>query len=131
MIKSRIVCAAVLSALAIVTASAADRPSNWPTFIGAAPPPESPYYVIDQGPELSGPGIMIVEIRFTNTDMKRAYPFIGTSDDLTRVVVPATDFFGAAPAATVRRKIRSRHSARPTAVRRMPTKAPVTLNPAE
>ena len=137
MIKSRIVCAAVLSALAIVAASAADRPSSRPSFIDAAPPPESPYYVINPGPELSGPGIMIVEIGLTNTDMKRSYPFVGTSDDLTRVVMPATDFYGAAPAVTVRRQVRSRarHGARSMMARRMPVKAPakapMTLNPAE
>ena len=130
MIRLRIaVCAAVLSALAIATAAAADRPSRGPFFIHAPAPGESPYYVVDQGPELSGPGIMIAEIPLTGTDMRRSYPFVGTADDLTPVV--ATDFYGAAPAvivpgATVRRQVRSRsrHGARAMTARRMPVKAP-------
>lgn len=123
------VTAAVLSAFAMATAAAADRLSRSPVFIHAPAPGESPYYVINQGPELSGPGIMIVEIPLTGTDMRRSYPFIGTSDDLTPVVMATTDFYGAAPAtygppATVRRQIRSRsrHGARPTAWRPKPAK---------
>ncbi|MPZ56415.1 MAG: hypothetical protein GEU91_07925 [Rhizobiales bacterium] len=93
MIRSYIVCVAVLFGLAIMPAGAADPPLSRP-FYGEAPPAAewwiaSPYYVVNHGPELSGPGIVITEIGFTNTDLKRSYPFIGTVDDLTPVVVPA------------------------------------------
>jgi hypothetical protein len=36
-----------------------------------------PYFVVDHGPEYSGPGIFINRISWTNTDLQRSYPFIG------------------------------------------------------
>lgn len=38
-----------------------------------------PYFVVDHGPEYSGPGIFISRISWTNTDLQRSYPFIGRS----------------------------------------------------
>jgi hypothetical protein len=39
----------------------------------------APYFVVDQGPEFSGPGITITAITWTDTDLQRAYPFLGRS----------------------------------------------------
>ena len=99
MIRARIICIAALLALAVTPATAADRPQNSPTYIDATAPAAAaaPFYVVNQGPELSGPGIMITEIGVTRTGVRRSYPFIGTYDDLTRVVA-WRDYYGVMPA---------------------------------
>jgi hypothetical protein len=37
----------------------------------------TPYFLVDQGPEYSGPNITITRLRFVNTDVRRRYPFVG------------------------------------------------------
>ena len=102
MIRPHILTTALL-ALSIIPAAAADRPAHapWvgpvtgPAVIYAAPPvvavpvavphryavrryARAPYFVVDQGPEFSGPNIAITEITWTETDVHRAYPYIGS-----------------------------------------------------
>jgi len=36
-----------------------------------------PFYLVNHGPEYSGPGIIITEIGLTNTDLRLTDPFIG------------------------------------------------------
>ena len=109
MIRSLVVFASVLFMSAGTPVAAADWPGG---FVMARPVGPSPYYLVNQGPVLSGPGIMIIEIGLTPTDLKRAYPFIGTSDDLTPLVA-TTDFYGVVPATVApRRWSRSRAHAR-------------------
>ena len=88
MIRLRVVCAAALFGLAILPAAAADRPGTYvEAYAGRAP-----YYVVNHGPEISGPGIMITDIALTGTDLRRSYPYIGTYDDLTKVVSTRDDY---------------------------------------
>jgi hypothetical protein len=72
-------------------ASAADRPVIGPRVIYATPPVVrpyvvaptvyvQPYFIVNQGPELSGPDISISKLSYVNTDLHRSYPFIGTYD---------------------------------------------------
>jgi hypothetical protein len=46
-------------------------------YAPVAYPPRKPYFVVDQGPEFSGPDIVITAITWTDTDQRRKYPFIG------------------------------------------------------
>jgi hypothetical protein len=84
MIRSYVAFFSVLCALAVTPAAAADL-SYGPHHI-PAPPVIQPFYLVDQGPQLSGPGIMIVHIGLKWTGVRRPYPFIRPYDDLTRVV---------------------------------------------
>lgn len=73
MLRTLTACAAILSAFA-VPAGAADlapySPYPWP----------SPYYVVNQGPVFSGPGIMVIDIGYTVTGLSQPYPFVGPCD---------------------------------------------------
>lgn len=42
-----------------------------------ARPLRAPYFLVDQGPEYSGPNITITRLHFVNTDVHRRYPFVG------------------------------------------------------
>ena len=90
MIRLCAICAALLG-LAILPAAAADRPG---TYFEAY---RTPYYVVNHGPEISGPGIMITDIPLTRTDLRLSYPYIGTHDDLTKVV-STRDYYTVLPA---------------------------------
>jgi hypothetical protein len=94
MIRLCAICFAMLG-VAILPAAAADRPGTY--YVKAAYVGSAPYYVVDHGPEISGPGIMITEIRLTNTDVRQSYPYIRSSGDVTRFV-PTTDYYGVLPA---------------------------------
>jgi hypothetical protein len=72
-------------------AGAADRPVIGPRVIYATPPVVrpyvvapavyvQPYFIVNQGPEFSGPDISISKLSYVNTDLHRSYPFIGTYD---------------------------------------------------
>jgi len=68
---SRIVWTAVLFGIASSSATAADLGGYY--YVKKAP---SPWYVVNQGPELSGPGISVAYIGLTKTGVKRHYPFV-------------------------------------------------------
>jgi hypothetical protein len=100
MIRPRIASAAILLTLAAWPATAADWPVRRP-MVYQAPPAvyvyaPSPFYVVNQGPEHSGPGIMIVDLGYTHTDLKRTYPFIGRTDGIP-VRFRSSDFYGITP----------------------------------
>jgi hypothetical protein len=73
MTLSRIVSAAVLSGIAIMPAAAADLSSG---YIVHRRPVASPFYLVNQGPVLSGPGISIIYVGLTRTGVRRAYPYV-------------------------------------------------------
>jgi hypothetical protein len=124
MSRTRIVFAALATLGALGPAVAADLPP-YPAVV--APPARiatvgtwaaySPYYIVNQGPELSGPGIMVVGIGITPSGLHRAYPFIGRVDDLTPLLAVRPDYYGDDPT-TIHRTVRyrasgwSRHKAR-------------------
>jgi hypothetical protein len=95
MIRTIVASCVLLSALAVTPAAAADLPMGWRRAVGTDAWIASPYYVVDQGPVFSGPGIMIVEIGITPPRLMR-YPFIGRSNNLTRVV-PSSDYYTVYP----------------------------------
>ena len=115
MIRSRVVHAAVLCGLAILPAAAADRPGIYVESYAKW----APYYLVNQGPEISGPGIVVTAIGYTRTHLRRSYPYIVTYDDRTRYVA-TTDYYGALPATldpAVRVPPRSRPSSRRKPIR--------------
>jgi len=69
---SRIACTAVLSGIAVMPAAAADLSGR---YMVHRPRPQ-PFYLVNQGPVLSGPGISIVWIGLTKTGLRRSYPYI-------------------------------------------------------
>jgi hypothetical protein len=85
MIRSHFAVAAILLGLAVEPAAGADLHHGY--FVPAPPPlvEPSPFYLVDQGPRLSGPGIMITEIGITRTDLRQSYPFIGSYHDFAHV----------------------------------------------
>ena len=93
MIRSFVSSCVLLSALAVTPATAADLPMGWRRAVSAEAWVASPYYVVDQGPVFSGPGIMIVEIGITPTHLM-SYPFIGRSDSLARRRVRGLSRYG-------------------------------------
>jgi hypothetical protein len=79
MIRLHLVCAAVLSVLTCLPAAAADLPLRHPWFAPAkAYWGREPFYLVNQGPVVSGPDIAITDIGYTNTDVHRSYAFIGS-----------------------------------------------------
>jgi len=96
----RLLCTAALSGLTIAPAVGADRSPAAPMVIEGPSPVvgPTPFYLVDQGPELSGPGIMVVATRMVNTDLHQTYPFIGMSDDLSPLMV-TSDYYGVVPLA--------------------------------
>jgi hypothetical protein len=102
MIQSRLICAVVLTGLALAPAVAADRPLHQRAYVKAAPVMvetwgPAPYYVVDQGPEYSGPGIMIVAFRIKNTDLRQPYPYVSGHSHHPHFVA-TTDYYGVLPA---------------------------------
>jgi hypothetical protein len=100
MTRPRLVLAAAMLAGTMMPAAAADWPMR---RVYRAPPPAvvaapavQPFYLVNQGPEYSGPGIHIVEIGFTDTNLRRNYPFIGRSDGIPVRFRPG-DFYGITP----------------------------------
>ena len=81
MIRLRIVTATVLSVMAVMPAAAADL-SGYRGYYVKAP---QPYYVVNQGPMFSGPGITVTYIGLTWTGVKRAYPFVRPYPHVRRV----------------------------------------------
>ena len=103
MIGSRVIYALVLCGLSIVPAAAADPPFYRPGYIKAPPAiveirAPAPYYVVNHGPEYSGPAIMIVGFRIKDTDLRRSYPFISGYPHYAHVTTMA-DLYGVLPAA--------------------------------
>jgi len=68
--RSRIFWTAVLFGIASMPAAAADLGGY---YVKAAP---SPWYVVNQGPVLSGPSISVAYIGITKTGVKRHYPYV-------------------------------------------------------
>jgi hypothetical protein len=68
--RSRILWTAVLFGIASMPAAAADLGGY---YVKAAP---SPWYVVNQGPVLSGPSISVAYIGLSRTGVKRHYPFV-------------------------------------------------------
>jgi hypothetical protein len=79
--RLRLVCAAAAAALAC-PALAADYPGRHAAVYWWS----GPYYIANQGPEISGPGIVITEIPFTPTGVRRHYPYIRSFRRLPHVV---------------------------------------------
>jgi hypothetical protein len=99
MIRSSVVPVAILCALAVVPAAAADYPYRGP-YVDVAPVNAwavEPFYVVDQGPQLSGPGIMITHIGLKWTGVRRHYPFVATYQDFARIE-SRPDYYGVMPA---------------------------------
>lgn len=69
--RSRFLWTAVLFGIASMPAAAADLGGYY--YVKKAP---SPWYVVNQGPELSGPGISVAYIGLTKTGVKRHYPYV-------------------------------------------------------
>lgn len=95
--RTTVTVAAMLSALSLTPAVAADlyvAPAP-PPVVYAPPPypaavpgyvvwggwslyrPHKPYFLVDQGPDYSGPEITVTRLRFVDTDLRRRYPFVG------------------------------------------------------
>lgn len=134
MIRPHILTTALL-VLSVMPAAAADRPARapWvapvtgPAVIYAAPPVAvapyryavrhyegAPYFVVDQGPEYSGPNITVTEITWTNTDVHSAYPYIGSPYPYIGASGPAISSLASVRHVAPRRVVTRAVYARPT-----------------
>lgn len=75
--------AAALIGFAASSASAADLPLKAPKVIYAGPPASrasQPYFLVDQGPDLTGPGIRVTRLHIHHDHLRRNYPFVTSLD---------------------------------------------------
>jgi hypothetical protein len=72
MTLSRLIFTAAISGIAVMPAAAADLGGYYVKHRVVA----EPYYVVNQGPVLSGPGISVTYIGLSRTGVRRAYPYV-------------------------------------------------------